>query len=170
LNGNINLWLPRSFRGFLTSSTHAGETSFSETVSEGGHLIEKGSTTKIFVGDYINDTDDLEFDQDAADAAAPEWKGDTVALKTLRGQVQVRFVDESARSPLGLLGRGIDLSRGGEHRAGGAPAWLPPVLHPLFLLTAAGRVLNVLRARQGGPRTFARPERPGAGGLPGRWR
>jgi hypothetical protein len=157
LNGDINLWLPLSFRGLITSSTLAGETSFSESISNDGHLIENGSTTKIFVGDHTN-TGDLEFDKNSG---APEGKGDTVALKTLHGQVRIRYVDDNTRFSLGGGGGGI---------ASGGPGWLPSVLHPLLPVTTGADTLNAMSGMPGGPNRLQTPEKAQTAGFWGNWR
>jgi hypothetical protein len=165
----VYVWLPRSFRGFITSSTLSGGTSFSEAISNGGYLIENGFTTKMFVGDFSSNADDLEFEE--GDAGASQWKGDMVALKTLHGRVQVRYIDEDILTPpASLRGGGFRAGGRGLRMAGVGPGWLPPILHPLFPLTASAHLINAMPGMPGGPSIFQRPERSRTSGFWGLWR
>jgi hypothetical protein len=84
-NGNVTLYLPRSFRGFLTLTSQNGSVVFSERVSPCVTTFSDVSgTQRCFVGDLSTWVDRDEV-----------WEGDELVASSHNGNVRLLFLDEA---------------------------------------------------------------------------
>ncbi|PPQ94403.1 hypothetical protein CVT25_002491 [Psilocybe cyanescens] len=84
-NGNINIYVPRSFQGPVSVKLRNGNLRFSETVKASvTQFSEMNGMQRSFIGD---------FDANAIQNAG-EWAGDTLSLESRNGSVKVYFDDE----------------------------------------------------------------------------
>ena len=81
-NGNINLRLPRSFRGPLTITTLHGSVRFSPDVAATVTTFSDVRTKKCFLGDYSTWRD------------GEAWSGDEAVIDSRNGSVRIQFDDE----------------------------------------------------------------------------
>ncbi|KAJ3512411.1 hypothetical protein NLJ89_g3541 [Agrocybe chaxingu] len=87
LNGAINLYLPRSFRGPLRIRTFNGGIRFSDAVqSTLTQFSEVDRVRRSFLGHF----DPSEFD------ASVQWAGDELDAETMNGAVRIYFDDEAS--------------------------------------------------------------------------
>jgi hypothetical protein len=83
-NGTVTLYLPRSFRGFLTLSSKNGSVVFSEEFSRCvTRFSDVSHTERSFVGDLSSWVDRDE-----------EWQGDEVIATSPNGRVKLLYIDE----------------------------------------------------------------------------
>jgi len=82
-NGSVTVYIPRSFRGFLTIGSKNGSICFSDEVKEYlSTLSEVNSIRRCFLGDFEG------WDGES------EWIGDEAEVTSNNGRVRVNYVDD----------------------------------------------------------------------------
>ncbi|EGO03232.1 hypothetical protein SERLA73DRAFT_174687 [Serpula lacrymans var. lacrymans S7.3] len=92
-NGQVTVYLPRSFCGLLLLTTKHGTVSLSNELSANSTTLSQvDMTMRYFLGDFSAMTED-------------EWSGDELKVDANNGRIRVRYVDElNVRKP-GLFSR-----------------------------------------------------------------
>ena len=87
-NGAVAVYLPRSFRGFLTLSSKNGSIVFSDAVAaQVATFSHVGLTKRCFMGVIADALQDV-----------GEWSGDEVVASSHNGKIRVFYVDEAKAS------------------------------------------------------------------------
>ncbi|KAL0565062.1 hypothetical protein V5O48_016970 [Marasmius crinis-equi] len=88
-SGTVLLYLPTSFRGFLTVTTTIGTVSLSrEVIAVNRWLSTTGRVRKAFIGDASQ----------LRDSELEAWNGDEVIIETTVGSVEIAYVEPGAVS------------------------------------------------------------------------
>jgi hypothetical protein len=83
-NGNVKVFLPRTFRGKVTQASSNGSLKMSDAMSTHATVFSEARGRRtIFIGDT-----------DPAHASGDNWLGGTVTLESSNGQIKIGWVDE----------------------------------------------------------------------------
>lgn len=89
--GNVNLYVPRSFRGPINVLVGNGSVRFSDAMKPLVTLFSDiDGMQKSFLGDF--DADSIQ--------SAGEWAGDTLSAEARNGSVRIFFDDEDLPTPV----------------------------------------------------------------------
>ena|ERR1700761_7136382 len=86
--GELVLYLPRTFRGFITTTNKLGSTSFSPSISQTLTVLhQNGTSTKYFLGS---------FDPHELGDGPETWTEDLVQATNKLGSIYIGYADEKS--------------------------------------------------------------------------
>ena len=113
VHGSINLAIPSSYQGVLTTTGTHSYTYYSQALSPHVRTFSdiKG-VRKCFIGDFANTQFStrllcafLTFHDFFAFLDKHEWHGSTIDLSSVHGSINIRYVDEIAEEKLGFFAK-----------------------------------------------------------------